>query len=244
MCSYKKRFYLKNKKSRTYVLGDLHGANIPLEQVLKKSNFNKDLDNLIFIGDLADRWPEPHLCLQTLLSCKNLIPILGNHDLFIKKWINRGVIDPRWVRFGGLDTLEHLDKYKDLLLEYFDKAKYYHLLDDNKFFCHGGFNHKRVITKQKKLTFAINRQMFKTAIKYEKQKLKFKPIFNNENIIKIKEIFIGHTPTRNYHPAFKSNVINVDTGAGNGGKLTLMDVYSKKYIQGTHSSKCYETLLK
>jgi serine/threonine protein phosphatase 1 len=235
---------LKNYRARTFVLGDLHGANIPLEQVLRKANFDKTKDTLIFIGDLADRWPEPHLCLQTLLSCKNLIPILGNHDLFLKKWLTKGVIDDRWLKVGGLETLEILDHHRDLVLEYLDKTKYYHLLDDEKFFCHGGFNHKRIITKQKKLTFAINRQMYKTACQYAKQKLKFKPIYDKDDTIKIKEIFIGHTPTKNHLPAFKSNVINVDSGAGNGGKLTLMDVYSKKYVQAMYSSKCYKLELK
>lgn len=235
---------MKRYKQKIFALGDLHGAHLSLQEVLRKANFDKQKDTLIFMGDLADRWPEPHLCLKTLLTCQNLIPILGNHDLFIKKWIYQKEIDPRWLKIGGEQTIDYLTGYEDLLLEYFNKAVYYYLLDDNKFFCHGGFNHKRIITQQKRVTFAINRQLYKTAIKYEKQRLKFKPIYNADNTVHIKNIFIGHTPTANHLPAFKSNVTNIDTGAGNGGKLTLMDVYNKKFIQSNYSSKYYKNWLK
>lgn len=230
-------------KRRTFVLGDLHGAHIPLKEVLRKVNFDKKNDTLVFIGDLADGWPEPHLCLQTLLSCDNLIPILGNHDLFLKRWLLKGETDKRWKKMGAHETIKLLNPYKDLLNEYFKKAVYYHVIED-KFFCHGGFNHKRVIKKQKKLTFAINRQLYKTAIKYEKQKLKVKPVYDSENNLKINEIFIGHTPTKKHLPTFYSNVINVDSGAGNGGKLTLMNIHNKQYVQSNFSSKCYKTVLK
>ena len=166
------------------------------------------------------------------------------HYLFLKKWLFKDVIDKRWEKYGGLKTIHQMIDHKDLLKEYFDKCKYYLVRNDSQFFCHAGFNHKRVITKQKKLTFSINRQLYKTAIKYGKQGLKFKPIFDENNTVNIKEIFIGHSPTKNYLPSFNSNVINVDTGAGNGGKLTLMDVDTKKYVQAKHSSKYYGLCLK
>ena len=48
------------------------------------------------------------------------------------------------------------------------------------------------------------------------------------------EIFIGHTPTTNYDidtPMNKCNVWNVDTGAAFSGRITVMDIDSKRYWQ-------------
>ncbi len=48
------------------------------------------------------------------------------------------------------------------------------------------------------------------------------------------EIFIGHTPTTNYDidtPMNRCNVWNVDTGAAFSGRITVMDIDSKRYWQ-------------
>lgn len=211
-------------------MGDLHGNFKALKRVLKKWHFRNEADTLIFLGDIADGHPHPDKCLLRLLEIKKLIPILGNHDLFLKKWVEKGIIDKRWEKLGAYDTIESLEPYKEELNHYFSISKYYHI-QDNMIFTHGGFNHRRLITKQRKLNFAINRNMYRTSKQYANQNIKFKPIYDEKNSIQIDYIFIGHSPTENYLPAFNSNLINIDTGAGNGGKLTMMDIYSKKYCQ-------------
>ena len=49
-----------------------------------------------------------------------------------------------------------------------------------------------------------------------------------------KEIYIGHTPTLNYHkyqPMNAINVWNVDTGAAFTGSLSALDINSKEVFQ-------------
>lgn len=227
---YKTIFYILIEKNKTYAIGDLHGNFKALKRVLKKWHFRNEADRLIFLGDLADGHSHPDKCLLRLLEIKDLIPIIGNHDLFLKKWLDRGIIDERWKKIGAKHTIDALYDYKPELKEYFSKAVYYHV-QDGMIFTHGGFNHKRLITKQRKLNFAINRNMYRTSKQYARQNIKFKPIFDEKNSVEIDCIFIGHSPTENYLPAFNSNLINLDTGAGNGGKLTMIDIYSKKYVQ-------------
>ena len=226
------------------MLGDLHGTAAALEEVLRKINFNKNLDKLIFIGDLADGVPNMINCLKILLSIKNFVGIVGNHDHMLKKWLESAEIGSRWIKQGGLNTLNEINdkgiRALDLLEEYFDKCKYYHIENESQFFCHGGFNHKRIITKQRKINFCINRKLYKLSKQYEKNNLKIKPIFDEANSLNIKEIFIGHTPTKYGKPEFNSNLINVDTGAGAGGKLTIMDIKTKKYVQSRSTTQFYE----
>lgn len=59
---------------------------------------------------------------------------------------------------------------------------------------------------------------------------------------KYKDIFVGHTTTELYNtlqPIHVCNVWNIDTGAGWSGKLTIMDVDSKKYWQSDLSPDIY-----
>ena len=50
------------------------------------------------------------------------------------------------------------------------------------------------------------------------------------------EIYIGHTPTINFQsilPIKALNVVNVDTGAAFTGKLSAIDVHTKKFFKVT-----------
>ena len=42
---------------RTYVIGDIHGAQKALEQAIKRAALQKD-DKLIFLGDYVDGWSQ------------------------------------------------------------------------------------------------------------------------------------------------------------------------------------------
>lgn len=217
-------------KPKNYALGDIHGNYLALIDVLKKSSFNYEIDTLYFLGDLADGHNQPSECLNELMKIKNFFPIKGNHDLFLEEWVKTNRINKRWLKLGAYETIENLKNDIDLLQLYFSKTEYYHFYKEI-FLCHGGFNHKRVITKQKKINFCINRTLYQTSHSYKKNNIKFKPIYDENNSRKINHIIIGHSPTKNYLPAFNSNLINIDTGAGNGGKLTLLDLDNFSYTQ-------------
>jgi len=45
-------------KGRVLCLGDVHGGDKALVQVLERSNFDPSSDRIIFLGDVADCWPE------------------------------------------------------------------------------------------------------------------------------------------------------------------------------------------
>lgn len=234
----------RKQKPRTYVLGDLHGAYDALIQVLRRSHFDYEKDCLIFLGDLADGWGDFDKCLLEFSKIKNFIPILGNHDLYLRRFLFKNILDDRWLKIGGAQTLRIIEDNPDLvplLKDYFDKCKYYYVVG-NQFFCHGGFNHKRLIKKQKKKTFCINRKLNKLAKQYDRQNLKVKVDYDEKKSIKIDEIFIGHSTTKDLKPSFYSNVVNIDTGIGSVGCLTLMDIRTKNYVQSDPVSKLFKTL--
>jgi serine/threonine protein phosphatase 1 len=238
--------------SKTFVVGDIHGNHRGLLQVIERSGIDKDKDTLITLGDVVDGYPDVVAVVDELLTFKNLIPILGNHDLWFYHYLLSGKAADIWLMQGGNNTfrdylrnpgkdLEHKEKY-------FSKAlHYYYDQDRNYVFVHGGFDwHGGDIRNTSQEELLWNRHMVETAqtwqINYDTRDhdlIEF-PYYN--------KIFVGHTDTRvkydgRYEPStkpqFLSNLINLDTGAGAGGKLTIMDIDSFEYWQSDDADVLY-----
>ncbi len=70
---------------KTAILSDIHGHAVALETVLRELD-RQDIDQLIVLGDLAYRGPEPKRCIELIrLSARAVIG--GNAD----EWAVRGV---------------------------------------------------------------------------------------------------------------------------------------------------------
>lgn len=102
--------------SKTFVIGDIHGAHLALEQCLERCGFDYENDTLIAIGDYCDGWPFVYECIETLLKVINLIPLLGNHDQWFRYWLESGIHPVNWSQ-GGKGTatsyLRNSGKYVD-----------------------------------------------------------------------------------------------------------------------------------
>ena len=67
---------------RTFVIGDIHGGLLALEQVLTRAKVTTE-DTLIFLGDYVDGWSQSVEVIDYLIELKtkqNIICIRGNHD--------------------------------------------------------------------------------------------------------------------------------------------------------------------
>ena len=213
---------------KTFAIGDIHGAHKALVQCLNRSKFNRRKDRLIALGDVCDGWPGVRQCIDELLQIKDLLYIIGNHDLWTLNWAQKGLKEKVWLDQGGTNTLqsyaggpmpkEHVDFFKN--------ARPWVELDD-KLFVHGGFNPLQSIREQSLMTIVWDRSLFYDA----RRKYTVNPDYRYDGY---REIFIGHTPTQTFGsaaPLKLCNVWNLDTGAGWSGKLTIMNVETKKYWQ-------------
>lgn len=228
-------------KGKIFCIGDPHGAYKALLQVLKRSSFNKEEDILICLGDVSDGWTETPECFEELLSIKNLIYIIGNHDFWLLEYLKYDKTPHIWLSQGGANTWKSYEKLKNMMdfdqierhIKLLEEAKLYHI-QDNKIFIHGGFNWKVPIDEQYREYVIWDRTMIKTALMWSKEdKLKF-PIYD--------EIYVGHTTTEavpylnarfksGTKPLFLTNLIALDTGAGWSGKLTIMNIETKEFWQ-------------
>lgn len=74
---------------RTIIVGDVHGCLKELHNLLKKVNYKKNKDRLIFVGDLINRGP---YSLEVLEFVENIRAetVRGNHEHFFLEYIRTG----------------------------------------------------------------------------------------------------------------------------------------------------------
>ena len=232
---------------KRFCCGDIHGAHKALCQVLDRSGFDREEDELICLGDVADGWPEVPECFDELLSVNKLVYIMGNHDEWLRRWFKFVDTPHIWLSQGGRATL---DAYLRLLESGDTRRQVAHenLLDkavnyveyNNKLFVHGGFNWRLPIGDQDPYDLWWDRHMWGTALYWQMQHDKGLPL---DVVPGYDEVFIGHTTTSRLDPELKpvklSNVWNLDQGGGWEGKLTIMDVDTKEYWQSDMVSLLY-----
>jgi serine/threonine protein phosphatase 1 len=236
---------------KVFVIGDIHGCYKALLQCIERSGINKDEDTLIVLGDIVDGWHQVPESIEELLTFKNLILIRGNHDQWFMNYAKTGEIASMWYRQGGAATLVRYEHDKDLVCshmeKYFNKTLIYYIdTNRNYAFMHGGYNWHMPLKDNTDDVIMWDRHMIETAQTWHYEK-------GMESFIKFKEfdkIFVGHTTTQyssnrrhkaSLLPAFLINLINMDTGGGWNGKLSIMDIDTLEYWQSDLVLDIYPT---
>lgn len=70
----------------TYVIGDVQGCAVELDELLSLIRFNADLDRVYFVGDLVNRGPDSAGVLRRVKALTDsgaANAVLGNHDFFL-----------------------------------------------------------------------------------------------------------------------------------------------------------------
>lgn len=215
---------------KTFTISDIHGGYLALKQCLYKSGIDPEKDRLIVIGDVVDGWPETPLVIETLMKIKNLVFIMGNHDQWAFNWLETGARPDIWTLQGGQATIDAYLKEPELMAkhrdDFFKKAPYYFIDEQNRLYVHGGIPQDRIfkgIDKILKGDLMWDRSLADLVLT---GKLKGKKFQGRE----FKEIYLGHTTTSRVSstPVILENVILMDTGGGWEGKLSIMNVDTKE----------------
>jgi serine/threonine protein phosphatase 1 len=249
---------------RTFVMGDIHGACKALMQCLQLCSFNYEEDTLIQLGDIADGHDEVFQCVEELLKIKNLVAIKGNHDDWFNEFIATGIHAGRWAQGGKATAVSYLrltgreslikrsgDGYTVPLgmedipethRRFFQQQQLYYTDEANNCFVHAGFDRHLPFRGQAAYLYYWDRDLWAEALSYESLK-RGKPATGQfEMVTTFNTIFIGHTSTTHWKtdkPLQAANIYNIDTGAGHNGRLTIMEVSTKKYWQSSPVTKLY-----
>jgi len=243
-----KRFEQEQAKMemRTLVIGDIHGAFKALQQCLERSGFDYKNDVLIQLGDVVDSYPESFECVEEMLKINYLISIKGNHDEWFQEFIETD-FHPYYWTYGGRGTLisylRHAGKvgryfssgsgYKTALettdipqshKDFFTNQKLYYIDPKRRCFVHGGFKRRLPFKQQEHKDYYWDRSLWEEALESKKMGLSSSAFYMAS---KFREIYIGHSATTHWgtdQPMKTYNIINLDTGAGHSGRLTIMDI--------------------
>ncbi|MFA5745708.1 MAG: metallophosphoesterase [Candidatus Paceibacterota bacterium] len=219
-----------------FCIADIHGRAPALIDVLDKSNFDFNNDQLIVLGDIVDGYPWTRECFDILNSIKNKIVCAANHDAWALNWFQTGQELPIWVHQGGYATMRSYDfDHRNVPQEHIDlikNAHTYYIDPRNNIYCHGGFNPKVDISNQTQEFITWDRTLCKYAHDRWIQK-------NPATIKPYNHIFLGHTSTMMFHstrPLIMGNVIMMDTGGGDIGKLSIMNTETLEWWQSDKKS--------
>lgn len=231
---------------RSLVLGDVHGAHRALVQVLERSCFDRQCDRLIFLGDVADGWPDTRACIDELLGIPNFVGMIGNHDAWFLEWLDGESARFEWTSQGGMATL---DSYGARAARYgasrpipsehhaFLKAlKPWHE-EDGRMFVHGGWPWRQHPHPEACPTWTLtwDRSLWENAHQRAVNGRK-------RPLTQFSEVYVGHSCTMSLgytEPVQRCEVWNLDQGAGWDGRLSIMDVESKQFWQSDVVAELY-----
>lgn len=221
--------------SKKFVIGDIHGAYKALIQCIEKSGIDKENDQLIVLGDVVDGWPQVAEVVEELLTFDRLIKVRGNHDQWFMDWVRTGEASPAWVQQGGMATIDSYNNNAILIdehmKEYFNNTVHYFVDNKNQAYMHGGYDWHKPISENENDRLLWDRHMYQTAMQWESFAITH-PTEKKEYFKEFSRVFVGHTSTQipigwkytpGTDPVLATNLVNLDTGAGWSGKLTIMN---------------------
>lgn len=190
---------------RKLVIGDIHGGYKGLVQALDRASFEKDSDQLIFLGDITDGWSETYELIQFLKKlvneCKHKpIIIKGNHDVMNLTYSRESIKYYYYLQYihSTVDSykrnctpVSYFSQYKSDMSWLDRNSKLYHIDSENRVFVHAGFD-TFTIEEEDKHSLYWTREMWKNAMESDQAP------FRTGHFYKYNEIFIGHTPTTNF----------------------------------------------
>jgi len=207
---------------RLLAIGDMHGCLTAVETLLDVVQPAAD-DELVTLGDYVDRGPDSRGVIDRLLQLETQtrwIPLLGNHDILFREWID-GTLDvpDGWLSVGGAETLASYGGVGGVPLahQYFLEERcrlWYEPEGSDVFFVHGSAFPALPLEEQT-LDWLVWRRITDQLWPHESGKT----------------MICGHTAQRSGRPLVLPGAICIDTWVFGEGWLTCYDVRAQIFTQ-------------
>ena len=214
----------QNHRSRTLVIGDIHGCFEELTQLLELFNPNPT-DRIISLGDLVDRGPYPRECVQFFMNHPQAQVILGNHeDKHVR--IFEGELKPS---LSQTLCIQQLADYWPKAVSYFKTLPLY-LKASGFWIVHAGILPKLHPQNQPRNTLLRGKMPWMKS-SYDKTHGGWWKFYTGST-----PVVYGHVVFRDAH--VENNTYGLDTGACRGHLLSGMILESKTILR-VQSQKDY-----
>lgn len=217
------RFAL-NQEGIDFVVGDIHGEFVKLNEALDRVGFDPDRDRLFSVGDLVDRGPDSVAALDWIAE-PWFHAVLGNHEEMaltaphkpemLRSWVvNNG--GGWWLDLSAEQQQQFTEAFKAMPLAMEIETRIGRV----------GIVHADVPpdVSWPELLLRLNNGDNKTRqyVLWSRNRASKRFGGYRKPIAGIQHVFTGHSPLEDV--AIHGNVFLIDTGACYGGKLTLMPI--------------------
>jgi serine/threonine protein phosphatase 1 len=225
----KQRSFAQNDEGRDFIVGDIHGWFNVLENKLKDIGFDESKDRLFALGDLIDRGPFSHRCLE-FLDKPWFFSIRGNHEDMVYEFHNNISWNPSYyMQHGGqwfVDLpVDEKQKYVDRL------QQLDHIFEIDTVNGKIGMVHADIPVKDWDMFKLYFERYGETALWSFDGFNNLAKGFGNPLISSVDFVVHGHTSVS--RPTIFENRIFIDTGAMTK-KLTFLEINNPQGLIGHH----------
>src|SRR4029453_3479322 len=107
-------------KSRTIVVGDIHGCYDELMALLEKAEFGEN-DRCVSVGDLITKGPKNREVLELFMTDHRFSTVIGNHDLALRRRWNGEDIE---LKAAKKETHKELKSEKDAYASFLNRLPF------------------------------------------------------------------------------------------------------------------------
>ena len=213
------------KKTRTIVVGDIHGCYDELMALLKKANFGKD-DKVVSVGDLIAKGPKSREVLELFMTDPRFSTVIGNHDLMLRRRWNGEDIE---LKGSQKEAHKELKAEKDAYASFFNRLPF--IIDlDTHLVVHAGLRPNVELYSQ--TTGDLTRIRTLGPDRESDEGTPWYHVYHGEKIV-----LFGHWPAP--EPRRGKKAIGLDTGCVYGHTLTAYIIETDEFVS-VKAKKAYD----
>lgn len=214
---------------RHIIIGDIHGCAQELFALLDACGRTPD-DEIISVGDLIDRGPDPRAVIELFMTDPNACAILGNHeDKHVR--IRTGELRPGSAQI--IDRIQLGDFY-DTALDWFETLPL-SLERSGHFICHAGVIPGTPLDEQPRKALLRAKMPWMKNI-WDTSGTPWWDLYEGET-----PVVYGHSVHAGT-PNVTDNTFGIDTGACHGLTLTALILPEQRLVSVDASDDHYRTL--
>jgi diadenosine tetraphosphatase ApaH/serine/threonine PP2A family protein phosphatase len=213
-------------KSRTIVVGDIHGCYDELTELLEKADFSEE-DQVVCVGDLITKGPKNKEVLELFMSDPRFRTVIGNHDLALRrKWLGEDVD----LKPAQKEAHKELKEAKEAYLAFFSTLPF--MIDlETHLVVHAGIRPGVELHSQTTGDLTLIRTLGS-----DRESNEGTPWYHA--YFGEKTVLFGHWPAP--EPRRGKNAIGLDTGCVYGYELTAYIIESDEFVS-VKAHKAYDT---
>ena len=212
-------------KSRTIVVGDIHGCYDELMELLEKADLGKD-DRVVAVGDLITKGPKSREVLELFMTDARFSTVIGNHDLALRRKWNGEEIE---LKAAQKEAHKELRGEKDAYAAFFNRLPFTIDLETH-LVVHAGLRPNVELYSQTTDDMTLIRTL--GADRESDEGTPWYHVYFGEKIV-----LFGHWPAP--EPRRGKNAIGLDTGCVYGYNLTAYVIETDEFVT-VKAKKAYD----